>query len=269
MMRTLLFLMMVLISFPGSGVQDPAVISLSPSVTKMIYAVEGSAQLLGYTNYCDGVLADDKAIVASQMNVNAEKILSLDPDLVITTSLTAERSVRALTALGMEVVVLEMPGSFRALCDQLVDVGELVGNKNEANDIVRAQKARLARLQQKVPDDEHPRIFMQLGASPLFSVVPDTFLNDYIELAGGENIAAGMTHGSITRESVLARDPEAIFIVMRGAAGEEEKTNWLAYPGLSAAENGKIFLLDEDNTASPTPEIFLDILEEIIERIYY
>jgi len=262
-------LMMVLIPFAGIRAQDPTVISLSPSVTKMIYEVEGSAQLLGYTNYCDGALEDGKAVVASQMNVNEEKILSLDPDLVITTSLTADRSVRALTSLGLKVVVLDMPGSFGALCDQLVEVGELVGKEKEAKEIVRDQKARLERLQQKVPDNEPPRLFIQLGAKPLFSVIPDTFLNDYIELAGGENIAAGMTHGSITRESVLARDPEAIFIVMMGAAGEEEKNNWLVYPGLSAAESGKIFLLDDDDTASPTPEIFLNILEEIIERIYY
>ncbi len=268
-MRSLYFLMVVLIPFAGIRAQDPTVISLSPSVTKMIYEVEGSAQLLGYTNYCDRAMEDGKAVVASQMNVNEEKILSLDPDLVITTSLTADRSVRALTSLGLKVVVLDMPESFGDLCDQLVDVGELVGKENKAKEIVRNQKARLERLQHKIPDNERPRLFIQLGAKPLFSVIPDTFLHDYIELAGGENIAAGLTHGSITRESVLARDPEAIFIVMIGAAGEEEKNNWLAYPELSAAESGKIFLLDDDDTASPTPEIFLNILEEIIERIYY
>ncbi len=265
----LLMIMMTIIPLAGLRAQDPTVVSLSPSVTKMIYEVGAASQLLGYTNYCDGVLGDEKIVVASQMNVNEEKILSLNPDMVITTTLTADRSVRALTSLGIKVVVLDMPDSFRGLCDQLVDVGRLTGQEKQAKEIVDRQKARLERLQQKIPDNKDPRIFMQLGAKPLYSVIPDTFLNDYIELAGGENIAAGMTHGSITRESVLARNPEAIFIVMMGAAGEEEKSTWLAYPGLSAAESGHIFLLDEDSTASPTPEIFLDVLEEIIERIYY
>ncbi len=246
---------------------DQRIISLSPSLTKMIYLLEADDQLVGRTSFSNAA-GEDKEVVASQMNVNTEKIVSMKPDLVITTDLTPAREIRALREVGVEVRVLDLPVSFDALCDQFVEMGRLTGKETEAAAIVDREKARLERLRETIPGDSEPRIFMQLGAKPLFSAIPETFMNDYIRLAGGVNIVSDVTQGSISRESVLIRDPEVILIVMMGLTGREEKQNWQSYPGLSAAENNKIFLIDEDQTSSPTPVTFVNAVEEIIDLIY-
>lgn len=243
------------------------IISLSPSITKMVYLLEADDLIVGRTGFSN-VAGEGKAVVASQMNVNIEKIVSINPDLVITTDLTPARDIKALKQVGVEVIVLQMPENFDELCDQLLHIGRLTGKTEEAAAIVDRERTRLKRLRETIPSENEPAIFMQLGAKPLFSAIPETFMNDYITMAGGVNIVSDINQGSISRESVLIRDPDVILIVMGGLVGREEIEKWQQYRELAAAENNNIFLLDEDQAASPTPVSFVDMVEEIIDLIY-
>ena len=65
----------------------------------------------------------------------------------------------------------------------------------------------------------------------------NTFMNDFITFAGGENIASDLTRGTITRESVLLRNPDVIVIVTMGILAEEEKDRWASSKQLNAAKN--------------------------------
>ena len=234
----------------------------------MIYLLEGEDNLIGCTDFCETAKADGKEIVASQMSVNIEKIFSMDPDVVITTTLTSSRDIEALNNLGLNVKTFTSPSSFDELCEQFIKMGELIGKGNFGRKIVNREKQRLDSLQQLIPQSKKPKIFMQLGVKPLFSVTPGTFMNDYITYSGGVNIAEGMSKGTITRETVLVRNPDVILIVLMGLVGKEEKQNWQNYSGLKAAENDKIYLVDADKACSPTPVTFVDTVEEIIKFVY-
>ncbi len=266
--RIYLAFFLLFITTSGYTTKNINVVSLSPSLTKMIYLLESQDNLVGCTEFCDIPEEDEKNIVASQMNVNVEKILSISPDLVITTKLTSARYIETLKKTGVNTRVLGTPESFVELCDQFIKIGKLIGKEDLAVSIIEQQKSRLARLQQKIPDNDNPEIFMQLGVKPLFTVIPGTFMNDYINLSGGVNIASDLTKGTITRETVLTRDPDVIIIVLMGMVGEEEKQNWKSYSGLRAAEKDKIFMIDEDKACSPTPVTFVDTVEEIIDLMY-
>ncbi len=248
--------------------QPKSIVSLTPSLTNMIYLLEGEDNLIGCTDFCETAKADDKEIVASQMSVNIEKIFSMDPDVVITTTLTSSRDIEALNNLGLNVKTFTSPSSFDELCEQFIKMGELIGKGNFGRKIVNREKQRLDSLQQLIPQSKKPKIFMQLGVKPLFSVTPGTFMNDYITYSGGVNIAEGMSKGTITRETVLVRNPDVILIVLMGLVGKEEKQNWQNYSGLKAAENDKIYLVDADKACSPTPVTFVDTVEEIIKFVY-
>lgn len=248
--------------------QPKSIISLTPSLTKMIYLLEGEDNLIGCTDFCEPAKADGKEIVASQMSVNIEKIFSMDPDVVITTTLTSSRDIEALNNLGLNVKTFTSPRSFNSLCEQFMEIAELVGREDYGKKIIDREKQRLDSLQQLIPQSKEPRIFMQLGVKPLFSVTRGTFMSDYIKFAGGVNIADGMSKGTITRETVLVRNPDVILIVLMGLVGKEEKQNWQNYRGLKAAENDKIYLVDADKACSPTPVTFVDTVEEIIKFVY-
>lgn len=111
-------------------------------------------------------------------------------------------------------------------------------------------------------------MFIQIGANPLYSVYPGLFMNDYMEMSKSQNIAADLTTGSITREAVVLRNPDVIFVVTMGIVGDEEKRNWEKFKQVNAVKNKKIFIIDSDLACTPTPITFVKTLETIIDLTY-
>jgi len=82
------------------------------------------------------------------------------------------------------------------------------------------------------------KVFFQVGANPIFSVVPNTYMDDFITLLGAKNIAAQLTGGTVTREFVIANNPDYIFIATMGIVGEEEVQTWKKYTSLTDDPKG-------------------------------
>jgi len=202
------------------------------------------------------------------MSVNIEKTFTLKPDVVIVSSLIKPETIDNLKKLGLHVVYQEYPESFEEICSYFIKIGKLVGKETQAKGIIMQQRARLEKLQTEVPAGKNPKIFIQIGANPLFCAVPGTFMDDFITFSGGKNIAYDLDLGSVTREFVLKQNPDIIFIVTMGIVAQEEKDTWLSYSSLSASKARKIFILDADKTCSPTPVLFIDALEEMIRLMY-
>ncbi len=107
-----------------------------------------------------------------------------------------------------------------------------------------------------------------MGTKPLFTVSDQSFVNDFIKLAGGENIAAGSGTGMYSREEVLRQNPDVIIITAMGLAGEKEKQKWQQIRELSAVKKGQIYVIDPYKIGSPTPQTFAAILAEIAVMIH-
>ncbi len=109
---------------------------------------------------------------------------------------------------------------------------------------------------------------MQIGANPLFAVVPETFMNYFIKFSGTENIFMDLTMGSVNRETILVRNPDIIVVVLMGTMGSDEKSRWEEFENLSAVKKKQVFTMNADNACSPTPLSFVDALDELIGLIY-
>jgi iron complex transport system substrate-binding protein len=245
------------------------IISLAPSLTKNLYLLGAEDLLVGCTSYCTLQSETDAEVVASAIQVNYEKAVVLKPDLVITTTLTKPKTIDTFKKLGVEVLVYETPQSFDAICAQFIDLGKQVGKKQQAETIISDARERMAEIRRKIPAKApSQKIFMQIGANPLFGVVPNTFMNDFVQFSETDNIAADLSVGSINRETVLIRNPDIIVVVLMGLIGEEEKTQWETYPSLSAVKKDQIFIMNADQACSPTPLSFIEALDELITEIY-
>ncbi|MGQ8335698.1 ABC transporter substrate-binding protein [Sunxiuqinia sp. A32] len=254
----------------GSFAQTPKrIISLVPSVTKYLYLLDADDLLVGCTSFCLLDKPEDAEVVASAIQVNFEKAIMLKPDLVIASSLTTPETIKTFEKLGIETMYLSYPKSFEDLCSHLVILGEKVSKKSKAEEIVADAKSEIEELKKRVPNTgKKPKIFMQIGANPLFTAVPNTFMQDFIDFAGGENIASDFQIGSITREKVLISNPDVIFILLMGTLSADEKQSWEKYSQLSAVKNKKVFVMDQEKTCSPTPLLFVEALQEMIDHIY-
>src|SRR5690606_821263 len=130
-------------------------------------------------------------------------------------------------------------------------------------------RKRLDAVRATVPvRKEKPRVFFQIGANPLFTAVPNTFMQDFIDFSGCVNIAFDLKIGSITRETVLVRDPDVILVMLMGSVSRGEEDTCEVYKNLTAVKNNKVFVVDDEKTCRPTPELFVEALDEMIGLIY-
>lgn len=245
------------------------IISLAPSITKELIDLDMHENIVGVTSYCNISANNEDLVIGTATNVNIEKILLLKPDMVFATGLTKESNINSLRNNGINVQMIPKLESFDDICKQFVRLGDLVGKVDLAQSIVDKSMQRIDSLKNSITStSEKSKIFIQIGAKPLFTVIPNTFMNDYITYANCENIAADLDKGTITRESVLKRNPDVIFIVTMGIIGDEEKITWANYKELSATKNKKIFIIDSNVACTPTVLSFTETFENIINKIY-
>jgi len=265
------FMIIITLLFSGSifgfSQKIDRVISLAPSITENIYLVGAQEKLVGCTSYCTQALKDGVEQVGSTIDVNIEKILTLKPDLVFTMLMTKAQDIEAMRKLGIRVEVIPSPENFEEICKQTIQIAELLGKKKNAEEIIKNIKSQVDSLRQISSQSKKQKIFFQLGSNPVFTVLPLTFMDDFITYCNGENIANGLTKGTMTRESVLVRNPDVIIIATMGGFGKEEMEVWKGYHGLNAAETGKIFLVDSETSCSPTPDNFLKAFSDIVANL--
>ncbi|MBS3769409.1 MAG: helical backbone metal receptor [Bacteroidales bacterium] len=245
------------------------IVSLTPSITKQLILLGVEDDVVGHTSYCPEEKLKNSELVASATEVNIEKIATLEPDLVLASTLTKEKVINNLRKLDITVKYLEMPKSFEAICRQMNTIGELAGRADKASTIVKKQREKLDSLRNTIPKGKKLKFFIEIGADPLFAATSNSFMHDYIRYANGKNIAADLKTGTISRERVIAENPDVIIIVTMGVVGKEEKETWQEYPNLKASKNNNIFTIDADQASSPTPVSFIEVLGKIIELVYH
>lgn len=252
----------------ASGQEARRVVSLAASITKNIYLLGAGERLVGCTRYCATDPADSVAVVADAVSVNMERVVLLRPDIVLLSGLTHPRIVEGLERAGLKTRRLDQPRDFDEICSQLELLGEITGNPERARHINKECRERLDIVARRATErEERPRVFFQIGADPLFTALPNTFMDDYITRAGGVNIAANLDNGIVSREFVLLAAPDAILITAMGIAGDEQVERWNKSAALPAVRSRRVFTIN-DSLCSPTPVTFAGGVEEIFRLIH-
>mgnify|MGYP001015611247 FL=1 len=253
----------------GSPSNNLGIISLSPVITEGLYLLGMGDNIIGVTIYCQRPSqAKDKQKVGSVVDVNVEKIVNLKPDIVFAMSHTNTKDIKKLRDTGINVITFDIPKTFERLCEIFLALGKTIGKEKEAIHIVNASKRKVSDIRKKTSGMQKQKVFIQIGAKPLFAATDDSFVNDYIEFSGGINIFKDAGSGLISREEVLKRNPDIILIATMGVAGKDEQKIWHRYKMINAVWNNRIYLVDPYRICSPTPVSFAEYLTtEIVGKI--
>ncbi len=257
----------------GESLAHPErVVSLGPIITEMTYLLEADKQLIANTSYC--VIPEDarhKDKIGSMIQMNVEKIVSLRPDLVLASPLSKDKQLKMLENLGIRVKRFVNPRTFSEICEMTMTLGNILGKTENARIVIDKVKKDVDAILSVTRAQPKKRVFMQIGIKPLHTATRETFVNEYIEYAGGINIASQAKTGVYSREKVLQENPDVILIATMGsskAAGEHEKTSWMKYQSIKAARNNEIYVLDPDMICSPTAVTFAKALKEIARILH-
>jgi len=259
--------------FPVSGdaAQDlpKRIVSLAPSMTEELYLLGADSCLVGCTTYCvTPPEARNKEKVGAITTLDMEKIVALKPDLVLATSLTNPKAIQKLEDLKIEVKVFSAPKDFTSLCTQFLELGRAVGRERQAQEIIATAKGKVDAIKARTSGLNKPNVFIEIGARPLFTANRDYFINDFVEMAGGTNIASDAKIGVYSREEVVRRGADVILIVTMGIAGEKEEETWRTFTTLKAVKEKRIHIIDSRKICSPTPVTFVETLEEITALLH-
>ena len=229
------------------------VVSLSPAVTEIIYALGAQDILVGRTDFCE-YPPEAQAIpsIGGISNLNIEKILSLNPDLVISGSMVGKKVTDQMDQMGTPMVcVIEKP-HFEALYDNIAAIGRLVGKEHEADSLNSLLQQRVnyeLRISNSEDDSNSkfkiqnskltPKVYYVVGFGPAgnFTAGGNTFINDIIRMAGGQNIAEDVEGWSYSLEALVDADPDYIIVRREDSAAF---CSMKPYNTLSAVREGRV-----------------------------
>lgn len=260
--RTLLLAVLIVVG-TTMGLSAQRVVSLASSLTKNMQYLQAEEMLVGRTSYC--TTTRNVPVVASSIKVNIEEVVKLKPDWVLASSLTSPETISLLKKMGLNVLMYPTPKSYEEICNQFMDLAKVIGREDVARKVIKQSNEKLSKLRSEKAKGK--RIFIELGAKPLFAVLTNTFMDDYITFLGGTNIAQGLTSGQVTREFVLSKNPHAIFIVTMGVIAYEEKKYWEKYTHMEAIKHKQIFVVDADKACTPTPVTFVETLSAMSDLL--
>jgi iron complex transport system substrate-binding protein len=261
-------------ALPASAVGKPPerIISLGPTNTENIYLLGAEDRLVANTSYCiRPEAAKMKEKIGSVMQISIEKILSLQPDLVLATDLSPPQQLEKLRSLGLNVVQFRQATSFDDICNQFITLGRLLGLEQRAHTIVSEARTKVAAVNRDVEGLPIEKVFLQIGSQPLVGALQNTFTDDFIVLGGGVNIIDDQQSGATNYEKVLAENPDTIIIAIMGnetgLAGKEQQ-RWLDIPVIKAVRDGRVHIIDPDLVCSPSPATFAEALAIIAHLIH-
>ena len=254
-------------------VDDPRrIIALAPSITEIIFALHQEHRLVGVTLFSNYPPAARKIPrVGSYVQLDIEKIVALKPDLCIgIRDGNPIAVVQRLASLQIAFYAVN-PTNLAHVMDAVDEIGTLLDSVEQARRLTADMRARVRAVEARIAKARsRPRVFFQIGISPIVSAGTHTFINELIQLSGGTNIAAGPAdYPRYTEEEVIGLKPDIIIItsMARGVRFEAVKARWQRWKSIPAVRNGRIYLVDSDLVDRPSPRL-VDGLETMARIIH-
>lgn len=238
------------------------IVSISPSVTEILYGIGGWSQVVAVSQYCtypDDVI--NKPRVNGWGTTNLEQVTDLKPDLVIGVD-AQESFVRdKLNAIGVRSLFVKSQ-SLADIFAAIDEIGRAVGHEPDATELIARTANEIDEVRTAVANRQRPRVLCVVDRTPgtlrdIYVATRGSFLNELISIAGGEPIApaAASGYGMITKEALLTLDPGVIIEMLQGSKGklgEDPREVWHQLSEVRAVKDGRIHSVHEGTAIHPS-----------------
>lgn len=252
------------------------VITLTPSLTEIVFALGAGDRIVGVSDYCDfPPAARQRPKVGSFLSPSIERILALHPDLVLLDSVQHDVAAM-LEHAGSRVLLVPMQdlGQVQA---SLVSIGRALGDREQAGEALRAQLEReIAEVRSQTAGQPPRRVMFVVdrqigGLRGLVVAGPGSYLDELMRVAGGENIFSDMKarYGKVAVETIEERRPEVILDAVHTEAGQAEllRQDWMVLARVPAVATGQVHVLGSREFVTPGPRIG-QVLHELVALLH-
>ncbi|MGB5924882.1 MAG: cobalamin-binding protein [Dehalococcoidia bacterium] len=231
------------------------IISLAPSNTEILFALGLGDKVVGVTMYCDyPPEAQDKEKVGDYYGPDIEKIIALEPDLILATDFHRFDLIPALEEQELAVFAVA-PQTLEDALDSIQKIGEITGREAEAAQLVNGMGSKIEEIEEQTKEfEEKPSVFYITWHDPMWTVGRNTWIDDLINVAGGVNIFSENFEGGamVQIEWVILHDPE---IIITSEWSYDWALNATELASTNASQTGRIYTFDDDLAQRPGPRL--------------
>lgn len=235
------------------------IVSLMPSATETIVALGGADFLVARTRYDDDPRLAGLPSVGSGLEPSLERVVALEPDLVVVWSVNQHSEIRArLAAVGIPVMGLDVQDTasvFRAIAV----LGTALGEPTAAIRLADSLRRELSKVVASVSGRARPRVLYVVYHDPPMTAGAGTFITELLDVAGAENVFGDVPTPwpTVSLEEVMRRDPDAILVPTDASDGPSPDllradAGWRK---LRAVRSGRVFQVPSDLTNRPGPNM--------------
>lgn len=251
----------------AAAVEAPRrIVAMAPSLTEILFALGLGDRIAGVTtdsNYPPA--AKDKAVIGSFWQPDIEAVVTARPDMVVTEEFDQQMHLaQRLRRLGYRTVSVDI-WTVAQLYDAIERIGTVTGRRKDADALLERIRGNIARISNRTTEGTRPKVLYVIQTEPLRVAGRETFINEFIELAGGVN-AIGPTvqkYPPIGSEAVIASAADVIIApAMAGVRRAELEKCFARYESVPAVANRRIYVIEGDTVSRLGPRI-----DEAVETI--
>jgi len=248
------------------------IVALAPNLTEILFELGLGEKVVAVSSDSDyPAEAADKRKVGTFWQPNVEAVIAAKPDLVVTLSFAQQKAAaQTLNRLGLKVLTVKI----EKIEDLLAAIGRIAvvaGRRQQGQELLDRIKMQMDDLKSKFSSTRRARVLWVVQAEPLRVASANTFINELIELAGGEN-AIGRTisqYPQIGTEELLACGPEVIIqsAMSKSDIGGQQRNAevfWSKWPTLPAVKDKRIYVVESGTVLRLGPRLCTAI--ELIGR---
>lgn len=258
-----------------AGVDFPRrIVCLTAETAEIAYLVGAGDRVVGVPGTARRPEAvREKARVGGFTTFRVDRILALEPDLVLAFSDLQREVVGELIGAGAAVLCTNQR-SVDGILRAILMIGGALGCEAAARELVADMRDEIKQVREYSsvwPD--RPRVYFEEWMDPLIAGIG--WVSELIEIAGGRDVFAelrgrGEARGRVvSAEEVVRRDPEIILASWCGkpvdVAAIAARPGW---SGVDAVRAGRIHELAGEDVLSPGPSVLQGLrrIHEIIQE---
>ncbi|RIW28615.1 ABC transporter substrate-binding protein [Bacillus salacetis] len=251
------------------------IVSLIPSNTEIAYELGLGDKVVGVSDFDNYPPEAAEKEMIGGLELNIEKIISLEPDLVLAHGSVIESSAEGLQQLrdaGLKVMVVNDAKSFAEVYTSIEMIGKASGADEQAEETIQEMKDGLRTVNERTAEAaEKKSVFVEVSPSPeIFTAGSNTFMDEMLELINAKN-AAEQQEGwvQMNEEAVVALNPDVI-ITTYGYYTENAKELVLSREGwgeVPAIQNERVYDVHSDLVTRTGPRLVQGV-EELAKAVY-
>jgi len=231
------------------------VISLVPSVTETIIALDAGDRIVGRTEYDRDSSLAAVPLIGRGLSPSIEAMIALHPDLVVVWASDKRGDLRGqLEKAKIPVLALEVQDTTDAF--RVVGLmGWALGREAAGGMLLDSLRASLKATASIARQRSRRRVFYVVYNDPPMTAGPGTFIDQLLDIAGADNVFsdAASKWPTVSLEEVVKRDPDIVVLPVGEMSAQVgvRLRNTAGWRDLRAVKNGCLALVDADLVNRP------------------